>query len=146
MFLQTVPRRCIYMLFLSCFCHAFVRVWLLMPCGHLLGKGWPLGSRLWCLTFQLVSWVRWCLIVSIHNICHLSYFQYSEYELQIFFKILQCFRLKPVYYFCFEDFNIYFASILVYLWVLCYMPFTKYFKLGHDLILLLSCQQRVKVA
>ena len=20
-----------------------------MPCGHLLGMGWPLGSRLWCL-------------------------------------------------------------------------------------------------
>ena len=22
-------------------------------CGHLLGKGWPLGSRLWCLTVSL---------------------------------------------------------------------------------------------
>ena len=36
---------------------------LLMPCGHLLGKGWPLGSRLWCLIRKLslshlVSWVR----------------------------------------------------------------------------------------
>ena len=28
------------------FCHAFMRVCLLMPCGHLLGKGWPLGSGL----------------------------------------------------------------------------------------------------
>ena len=28
-----------FMLFLSCFCYAFVRVSLLMPCGHLLGKG-----------------------------------------------------------------------------------------------------------
>ena len=51
-----------FMLFLSCFCYAFVRVCLLMPCGHLLKKGWPLGSRLWGLIvklfFPLVSWVR----------------------------------------------------------------------------------------
>ena len=26
------------MLFLSCFCYAFVQVSLLMPCGHLLAK------------------------------------------------------------------------------------------------------------
>ena len=25
--------------FLSCFCYAFMRICLLMPCGHLLGKG-----------------------------------------------------------------------------------------------------------
>ena len=31
---------------LSCICYAFVRVCLLMPCGHLLGKDWPLVSRL----------------------------------------------------------------------------------------------------
>ena len=29
----------ILMLFMSCFCYAFVRVCLLMSCGHLLGKG-----------------------------------------------------------------------------------------------------------
>ena len=29
---------------------AFVRICLFVPCGHLLGKGWPLGSRLWCIT------------------------------------------------------------------------------------------------
>ena len=34
----------IYVLCLSCF-----RVCLLLPCGHLLGKGWPLGSCLICL-------------------------------------------------------------------------------------------------
>ena len=54
---------------LLCFCSVlcllcFVRVCLYVLCGHLLGKGWPLGSRLWCLllcefvTFPLVSWVR----------------------------------------------------------------------------------------
>ena len=40
--------------FLSCVCYAFVRVCLYVPCGHLLGKGWPLGSRLWCLTVSLL--------------------------------------------------------------------------------------------
>ena len=24
-----------------------------VPCGHQLGNGWPLGSRLWCLTVSL---------------------------------------------------------------------------------------------
>ena len=56
-FLLTVPRRCFFwgsfMLFLSCFYYAFVRVCLLMPCGHMLGKRWPLGSRLWCLIVKL---------------------------------------------------------------------------------------------
>ena len=35
------------------FCYALVRVCLLMPCGPLFGKGWPLGSRLWCLIVKL---------------------------------------------------------------------------------------------
>ena len=46
------------MLFLSCVCYAFVRVWLYVPCGHLLGTGWPLGCRLWCLTVSL-SLAHW---------------------------------------------------------------------------------------
>ena len=51
-FLLTVPRRhffCgsfvdLYVLCISCF-----HLYSLLPCGHLLGKGWPLGSCLWCL-------------------------------------------------------------------------------------------------
>ena len=39
--------------FLSCVCNAFVCVCLYVPYGHLLGKGLPLGSRLWCLTVSL---------------------------------------------------------------------------------------------
>ena len=39
--------------FLYCVCYAFVRVCLYVPCGHLLGKGWLLGSRLWCQTASL---------------------------------------------------------------------------------------------
>ena len=40
------------------FCHIFMQVCLLMPCGHLLGKGLPVGSRLWCLimTLSLYHW------------------------------------------------------------------------------------------
>ena len=41
------------MFFLSCFCYAFVRVYLLMPGGHLLGKGWPLDSCFCCLIVKL---------------------------------------------------------------------------------------------
>ena len=36
------------------FWYAFVHVCLLMPCGYLLGKGWPLGSRFWCLIVKLL--------------------------------------------------------------------------------------------
>ena len=46
------------MFFLSCVCYAFVIVCLYVPCGHLLGKGWPLGSRLWCPTESL-SLIQW---------------------------------------------------------------------------------------
>ena len=42
-----------FMFFLFCVCYAFVRVCLFVPCGHLLGKGWPLFSRLWCLIVSL---------------------------------------------------------------------------------------------
>ena len=41
------------MFILSCVCYAFVRVCLYVLCGHLLGKGCSLGSRLWCLTVSL---------------------------------------------------------------------------------------------
>ena len=47
-----------YVLCLSCF-----RVCSLLPCGHLLGKGWPLGSCSWCLIVFLslshvLSWIK----------------------------------------------------------------------------------------
>ena len=45
------------MLFMSCFCYAFMCDCLLMPCGHLLGKGYPLGSRL-CL-IVILSLSHW---------------------------------------------------------------------------------------
>ena len=40
------------------FCYDFLQVCLLVPYGRLLGGGWPLGSRLWCLivTLSLSHW------------------------------------------------------------------------------------------
>ena len=50
-----------------------------MPPGHLHGKDWPLGSRVRCLIVKLSlsHWYPgsvWCLIVSIPDLCPLSYF------------------------------------------------------------------------
>ena len=38
-------------------------------CCHLIGKGWPLGSRLYC-------WYPGPSVVSIPDLCHLFYFNY----------------------------------------------------------------------
>ena len=71
----------LYFFFLSCVCYAFVSVCLYVPCGHLLGKGWPLGSRLWCPTvichfpIGILGQVRY-MIISIPDICTLTYLYY----------------------------------------------------------------------
>ena len=71
---------------LLCFCSVlcllcFVRVCLYVLCGHLLGKGWPLGSRLWCILWVChfpigILGQVWYLIVSIPDLCTLTYFVY----------------------------------------------------------------------
>ena len=68
-----------YVFVLSCVCYVFVRVCLYLLCGHLLGKGWPLGSRLWCLLWVCdfpigILGQVWYLIVSIPDLCTLTYF------------------------------------------------------------------------
>ena len=45
------------MFFLPCVCNVFVCVCLFVPCGHLMGKGWPLGPSLWCLIVSLSIWL-----------------------------------------------------------------------------------------
>ena len=68
--------------FLSCVCYAFVRVCLNVPCGHLLGKGCPIGSRLWCLGdchFPIgIPGQVWYMIVSIPDLCALTYYAFGE--------------------------------------------------------------------
>ena len=69
---------------LLCFCSVlyllcFVRVCLYVLCGHLLGKGWPLGSRLWCLLWVChfpigILGQVWYLIVSNPDLCNLITF------------------------------------------------------------------------
>ena len=69
---------------LLCFCSVlcllcFVRVCLYVLCGHLLGKGWPLGSRLWCLLWVChfpigILGQVWYLIVSIPDLCTITHF------------------------------------------------------------------------
>ena len=70
---------------LLCFCSVlcllcFVRVCLYVLRGHLLGKGWPLGSRLWCLLWVChfpigILGQVWYLVVSIPDLCNLTYFK-----------------------------------------------------------------------
>ena len=66
------------MLFMFRVCHGF------LPCCHLLGKGWPLGSLVcdvfWgvFLTFPCgILGQVWYLIVMIPDLCLLTYFVYQ---------------------------------------------------------------------
>ena len=64
---------------LSCVCYVFVRICLYVFCGHLLGKGWPLGSRLWCLLWVChfpigILGQVWYSFVWIPDLCTLTYF------------------------------------------------------------------------
>ena len=72
-----------YVIVLSCVCYVFVCVCLYVLCGHLLGKGWPLGSRLWCLLWVChfpigILGQTWYLIVSIPDFCTLTYLDLFE--------------------------------------------------------------------
>ena len=79
---------------LLCFCSVlcllcFVRVCLYVLRGHLLGKGWPLGSRLWCLLWVChfpigILGQVWYLIVWIPDLCNLTYFESRN---NTFFKL-----------------------------------------------------------
>ena len=72
-----------YVFVLSCVCYVFVRVCLYVLCGHLLGKGWPLDSRLWCLLWVChfpigILGQVWYLIVLIPSLCTLTYFAQGQ--------------------------------------------------------------------
>ena len=77
-FLLTVPRRyffCGTFVFFCALCSSWFRVCSLLPCSHLLGKGWLLGSCWWCLYFfvtfpcgilgQMCTWLYRFLIFAV---------------------------------------------------------------------------------
>ena len=86
-----VDHLCFSVLCLLCLC---VRVCLFMPCGHLLGKGWPLGSRLWRLTVSL-SLSHWypgsCVVLNCINFWSLHPY------LLLLFKTLVNVGLLPIF-------------------------------------------------
>ena len=76
--------------------YAFVRACLLMPCGHLLGKGWSLGSHLWCLIVKLSlsHWYPWSGVVlgcidswSLHSFLFCIFFSLTIISLIISIKM-----------------------------------------------------------
>ena len=74
------------MFFLSGVCYAFVRVCLYVPCGHLLGRAYLLdlvsGVLLLVYHFGILGQV-WCLIVSIPDLCILTYLLKNTRKLNI---------------------------------------------------------------
>ena len=54
---------CIFYVFLSCVCYAVVCACLFVAWGHLLGRGWPLCSRCWCIivSLSLSHWYPGCI-------------------------------------------------------------------------------------
>ena len=79
---------------LICFCSVLCLLCLcarlfICACGHLLGEGWPLGSRLWCLLWVChfpigILGQVWYLIVSIPDLCTLTYFNPGINSIEIF--------------------------------------------------------------
>ena len=73
--------RILFVMYVSCL--SCCLVCSLQPCGHLLGKGWPLGVLvcdvfLCFVTFPCGALGQvWCLIVSITDLCLLPYFPIS---------------------------------------------------------------------
>ena len=94
-----------YVFVLSCVCYVFVRVFLYVFIGHLLGKGWPLGSRLWCLLWVChfpigILGQVWYLIVSIPDLCTLTYFD-MYVDLRINIRTKEMLNITPCKKCCF---------------------------------------------
>ena len=90
---------------LLCFCSVlcllcFVCVCLYVLCGHLLGKGWPLGSRLWCLLWVChfpigILGQVWYMIVSIPDLCTITYFYWHLNNVLIYKVINKSSLIHP---------------------------------------------------
>ena len=86
----TAPRRyffCGSFVFFCFLCFSCFRVCSLLPCGHLLEKGWPLSSFLVMFIIFFVTFPFgilgqvWYLMVSFPDLCRLSYFLFMWAEL-----------------------------------------------------------------
>ena len=94
-FLLTVPRLCFFcgsfLLFVFHLCLSYCRVFFMQPFGHLLVKGWPLGSLVYDVFLSSVTFSYgvlrqvWYLIVSISDLCLLPYLHFSTDRLFIVF-------------------------------------------------------------
>ena len=67
------------MLFMSCISHAFPYICSLLPCGHLLGKGYlmALVCDVYCIFITFPCGILgqvWYLIVSFPDLWRLSFF------------------------------------------------------------------------
>ena len=81
-----------FMFFLSCDFYTFAWVYLYVPCGHQLGKGWPLGSRLWSLTvsFSLSHWYPGSVVIlDCINCWYLPLTYFDVQPGQFFFSVKQ---------------------------------------------------------
>ena len=127
-----VTTTCLFNMF--CFWYTFVRVCLFVPCGYLLGKGWPLGSCLWCLTvsLSLSHWYPGSGVVldcidswSVHHyllylrrlhtiyVCHFLFYQFNLMSADA----LMCgdgfpFYCKVYIYFWFPNHNTWMKTVL----------------------------------
>ena len=127
-FLLTVPRRHFvcgsFMFSVLCLLCLCVSLFIILPCGHQLGKGWPLGSRLWCLTVSLslphwypgsgvvldcidslslypyfLYWALVCWSWSVNEIVHNSWttwYIWINFCILIYFNIIQPLVCKTV--------------------------------------------------
>ena len=68
-FLLTISRRCFFCgsfsLFVFHVCLSYCRVCSLLPCGHLLGKGWPLGSLICDVFLCFYHFPIWCSLSGV---------------------------------------------------------------------------------
>ena len=82
-----VPRGYMYLfcgsfVFFVSLCFSCFWACSMLPCGHLLGRGWPLGCCWWCLLY-FCYFPMWypgsCVVLDciFPDICHLSYFNNS---------------------------------------------------------------------
>ena len=134
---------------LLCFCSVlcllcFVRVCLYVLRGHLLGKGWPLGSGLWCLLWVChfpigILGQVWYLIVSIPDLCNLTYFHspiLTRLHMKIKFHRPSGFRDA---YKCWQMDERVIGILSAHPWMSLWLRWAKNVALKYKIFLLFAC-------